>query len=182
MKTACILLAEGFEEVEAITPADYLRRAGIDVTIAGITGKRVRGCHGIIIETDSGQEALDKDYDAILIPGGMPGARNLAENALVRGLIIRHYKKGKIIAAICASPALVLHAACNLLEGKKFTGYPGTEDQIKGGHFFPERVVVDGNIITSQGPGTAGEFAISIISLLEGPQKANEVAQHTLLK
>ena len=182
MKTACILLAEGFEEVEAITPADYLRRAGIDVSIAGIAGKRVRGCHGIVIEADSDPEALDKDYDAIVIPGGMPGARNLADNALVRSLIIQHYEKGKLIAAICASPSVVLHAACNLLQGKKFTGYPGTEDQIKGGHFFAERVVVDGNIITSQGPGTADEFAISIISVLEGPQQANEVVQHALLK
>lgn len=182
MKTACMLLAEGFEEIEAVTPIDYLRRAGIYVNVVGIVGKRVRGSHGIIIETDSGPEALEKDNDAIVIPGGMPGASNLANSALVRSLIIRHYEKGKLIAAICASPAIVLHGACNLLQGREFTCYPGTEDQIRGAHFRAERVVKDGNIITSQGPGTAGEFAISIISVLEGPQKANEVAQHTLLK
>ncbi len=182
MKTACLLLAEGFEEVEALTQADYLRRAGINVTIAGIAGKNARGAHGIVVETDAGPEALEREYDAIVLPGGMPGARNLAESSAVRNLISRHYAQGKLIAAICAAPAVVLHGACNLLQGKKFTGYPGTEDSVKGAHFVPERVVVDGNIITSRGPGTAGEFAVAIIAALEDRQKADEVARHALLK
>jgi 4-methyl-5(b-hydroxyethyl)-thiazole monophosphate biosynthesis len=89
---------------------------------------------------------------------------------------------GKIIAAICAAPAVVLHGACKLLQGKKFTGYPGTEESVQGARFIPDRVVVDGTIITSRGPGTAGDFAIAIIAALENRQKAEEVAQHTLLK
>jgi 4-methyl-5(b-hydroxyethyl)-thiazole monophosphate biosynthesis len=182
MKKACLLLAEGFEEVEAITPADFLRRAGIEVTIAGISGRKVKGSHGIVVETDASSEALAKDYDAIVLPGGQPGANNLAASPAVRDLLIRHSQKGKLIAAICASPAVVLHGSCNLLQGKKFTGYPGTEVSVKGAHFVPDRVVIDGNYITSRGPGTAGEFAIAIIAALEGRQKADEVAQHALQK
>lgn len=182
MKTACLLLAEGFEEVEALTQADYLRRADIDVTIAGIAGRKIKGAHGIIVEADAGPEALKGDYDAVILPGGMPGARNLAESPAVRSLINRHYTEGKLIAAICAAPAVVLHAGCNLLQGKKFTGYPGTEDSVTGAHFMSEHVVIDGNIITSRGPGTAGEFAVAIIAALENRQKADETARHTLLK
>jgi len=182
MKTACLLLAEGFEEVEALTQADFLRRGGIEVTIAGIAGKKVKGSHHIVVETDAGPEALTRDYDAIVLPGGMPGARNLAESKAVRDLILRHQSKGKLIAAICAAPAVVLHGGCNLLQGKKFTGYPGTEESVTGAHFLPDRVVIDGNLITSRGPGTAGEFAVAIIEALEGHQKAQEVAQHALLK
>jgi 4-methyl-5(b-hydroxyethyl)-thiazole monophosphate biosynthesis len=182
MKTACLLLAEGFEEVEALTQADYLRRAGIHVTIAGIAGRKIKGSHGIAVEADAGPEALEDSYDAIILPGGMPGARNLAESPAVRNLINRHYTKGKLIAAICAAPAVVLHGGCNLLQGKKFTGYPGTEESVQGARFIPDRVVIDGNIITSRGPGTAGEFAVAIIAALENKQKADEVAQHALLK
>lgn len=182
MKTACILLAEGFEEVEALTPADYLRRAGIEVTLVGIASKIVRGSHGITVQADAGSEALQREYDAVVLPGGMPGARNLAESAAVRACIERHHRDGKLIAAICAAPAVVLHGACDLLKGKKFTGYPGSEDSVRGAIFVSERVVIDGALITSRGPGTAGEFSIAIIAALENQQKAEEVAKHALLK
>ncbi len=182
MKTACILIAEGFEEVEALTPADFLRRAGIQVTLVGVTGLLVKGSHGIAVQTDAGIEALQREYDAIVLPGGMPGAKNLAENAAVRSCIELQQRKGKLIAAICAAPAVVLHGACNLLKGKKFTGYPGTETSVTGATFIPDRVVIDGNLITSRGPGTAGEFAIAIIAALENQERADEVAQHALLK
>jgi len=182
MKRACILLAEGFEEVEALTPADYLRRAGIEVTLIGVTSSLVKGSHGIAVQTDAGIEALRREYDAVVLPGGMPGAKNLAENAEVRARIERQHREDKLIAAICAAPAVVLHGACDLLKGKKFTGYPGTEESVRGAIFVPERVVVDDTLITSRGPGTAGEFAIAIIAALENRDKANEVAQRALLK
>ena len=182
MKHACILLAEGFEEVEALTPADYLRRAGIEVTLIGVTSSAVKGSHGITVQTDAGTEALQREYDAIVLPGGMPGAANLAESAAVRARIQQQHREGKLIAAICAAPAVVLHGACDLLKGKKFTGYPGTENSVSGAMFVPERVVVDGALITSRGPGTAGEFAIAIIAALENREKADEVAQRALLK
>ncbi len=182
MKRACILLAEGFEEVEALTPADYLRRAGIEVTLVGITSNLVKGSHGIYVQADAGIEALWQEYDAIVLPGGMPGAKNLAENAEVCARIVQQQHEGKLVAAICAAPAVVLHGACGLLKGKKFTGYPGTEDSVSGATFVPERVVIDGALITSRGPGTAGEFAIAIIAALENREKADEVVQHTLLK
>jgi len=182
MKTACVFLAEGFEEVEAITPVDYLRRAGIEVTMAGIMNKFPKGTHGILIQADAGIEALERIYDAIIIPGGMPGAQNLADNPSVRACIERHNHEGKIIAAICAAPAVVLHGACNMLQGKKFTGFPGTEDSVKGAHFIAEPVVVDGTLITSRGPGTAGNFAIAIIAALSGPAEAHEIAKHALVQ
>lgn len=96
-------------------------------------------------------------------------------------MILRHHERGKIIAAICAAPAVVLHGACGILEGKRFTGFPGTESTVKGGHFVPERVVVDGTLITSRGPGTAGEFAIAIITALVGEPAAKSVADSVLL-
>lgn len=182
MKTACIVLAEGFEEVEALTPADYLRRAGIDVTLIGIGSRLVKGSHGIAVQTDAGTEALEREYDAIVLPGGMPGAKHLAESAELRARLQRQRHDGHLIAAICAAPAVVLHGACGLLKEKKFTGYPGTEESVRGAIFVPERVVVDGDLITSRGPGTAGEFAIAIIAALESPQRADEVAQRALLK
>ncbi len=92
MKHACILLAEGFEEVEALTPADYLRRAGIEVTLIGVTSSAVKGSHGITVQTDAGTEALQREYDAIVLPGGMPGAANLAESAAVRARIQQQHR------------------------------------------------------------------------------------------
>ena len=182
MKRACIFLADGFEEVEALTPADYLRRAGIEVTLASIGGKTVKGSHGITVIADAGPEALDADYDAVICPGGMPGARYLAESEKVRACILRHQAKGKVVAAICASPAYVLDGSCHLLKGRNFTGYPGTESMVQGGHYKKDPVVIDGTIITSAGPGTAGAFAIALIEALLGEAKAEEVRQHTLLR
>ncbi|MCX8013681.1 MAG: DJ-1/PfpI family protein [Rectinema sp.] len=181
MKRALIFLADGFEEVEALTPADYLRRAGIEVVLAGIAGKTVKGARGITVIADAGPEALDMDYDAVICPGGMPGARNLADSEKVKSCILRHHVQGKIVAAICASPAYVLEGSCHLLRGKKFTGYPGTESMVQSGYYQHDPVVVDSGIITSKGPGTAGAFAIALIDALAGHAKAQEVRQHTLL-
>lgn len=184
MKKACILLAEGFEEVEAITPADYLRRAGVEVTILGVGGREIKGSHGITVSADATLDS-EKDaplFDAVILPGGMPGAKHLAESKDVVDLIQHHYAAGRIVAAICAAPAVVLHGACNLLQGKRFTGFPGTESQVKGGLPLAERVVIDGNLITSRSAGTAGEFAVAIAAALVGGKAAGSVAESVLLR
>jgi protein deglycase len=184
MKKACILLAEGFEEIEAVTPIDYLRRAGVEVTILGVGGLHVRGSHGIVVSADAAldEKSAGQVYDAVIIPGGMPGAKHLAGSKDAVDLIRRHYADGKVVAAICAAPAVVLHGACGLLQGKRFTGYPGTETQVKGGFPQAERVVIDGNLITSRGAGTAGEFAMALIDALARRAEADRVAEAVLLR
>ncbi len=182
MKTACLLLADGFEEVEAVTPVDYLRRAGIDVRILGVTGASVTGSHGIRIEATLGAEGFDGDYDCIVVPGGGRGADNIAASPAAVHLIKRHFEAGKLIAAICAAPAVVLHEACGILKGRRFTGYPGTEAKVEGAIFSGERVVMDGNLITSRAAGSAGEFAQAVVRSLVGEKAATELATSVLLQ
>ena len=188
MKKAIVLLADGFEDVEAITPIDYLRRAGIDVTVASISKKhkvegRWSGIKVIAGATLAELISINKDlkhWDAVIIPGGIPGATNLAESQDVCTLLNEMAITGKLICAICASPAVVL-APLGLLAGKKFTCYPKMEERVKDGEWSEDRVVVDGNIITSRGAGTAGEFAIAIIEKLLGEAAAKKIADAVLL-
>jgi protein deglycase len=180
MKKACVLLAEGFEEVEAITPMDYLRRAGIEVTVFGVGGLKITGAHGIVMSADATLGRGAAIFDAIVVPGGMPGARNIADSAEAVDLIKRHAASGALVAAICAAPAVVLHRACGLLRGRRFTGYPGTERQVDGGIFVPERVVIDGKLFTSRAAGTAGEFTFAIIAELLGETEAKKIAEGVL--
>ena len=185
MKRACVLLAEGFEEIEALTPVDYLRRGGVEVVVLGLGGLKVRGARGIEVVADAVLQdavAAGWSFDAVVIPGGMPGARNLAESRAARDFILSHSKDDKIIAAICAAPALVLHEACGLLAGKRFTCYPGMEQRVSGAHHSAERVVVDGNFITSRAAGTAGEFAVALLGALAGNSQAETVAESVLLE
>ena len=187
-KRVIVLLAEGFEEVEAVTPIDYLRRAGVELTTAAI-GKNpaVKGSHGIQITADTTMESLLKEgkpdvsgWDGVVVPGGLPGSDNLAASTETQGFLKEMGGAGRIICAICAAPARVL-APLGLLEGKKFTCYPGEEKKVSGGEWKQERVVVDGNIITSRGAGTAGEFACAIIDMLAGPGEGKKIAEKALL-
>ena len=199
-KKAIVLLAEGFEEVEAVTPIDYLRRAGIEVTTAAIgpeaSGKNltVKGSRGIQIIADTALESLLEEgklvpdcWDAVVVPGGLPGADNLAASKETGTFLKAMAGAGKLVSAICASPAWVL-SPLGLLTGKKFTCYPGAEEKAltpgsagAGAEWKQDRVVVDGNIITSRGPGTAGEFACAIIGVLVNEAEAKSVAEKTLL-
>jgi 4-methyl-5(b-hydroxyethyl)-thiazole monophosphate biosynthesis len=186
MKTAYVLIAEGFEEVEALTPVDYLRRAGIDVLTLGVgpdggPAAEVQGGHGIAVRADRPLGASDALRDAIIVPGGGGGVRSLAASPAAIDLIRRHHAAGKLVAAICAAPAVVLHEACGLLGGASFTGFPGTEAKVSGARFSPERVVRDGQLITSRAAGTAGEFSRGIIAALVGEDIAREVADKVLL-
>ena len=185
-KNAIVLLADGFEEVEAVTSIDFLRRTGIEVTIAAIDGNLlVKGARGIVINADVtlydliNQHETDV-YDAVIIPGGMPGATNIAASPEARAVIMEMAAAGKWICAICAAPAVVL-SPLGLLSGKKFTCYPDMEKMVQGGHWTDESVVIDGNIITSRSPGTAGKFAITVIVQLLGETEGDRIARAVLL-
>lgn len=181
MKKAVVLLADGFEEVEAITPIDFLRRAEIDVTVAGVTGRDVVGAHDIRVNTDITVDELIGSFDAVVIPGGKRGAENIASNADAIALIRRQLDAGRLVAAICASPGVVL-GGHDLIGDRAYTCYPGFEERVSGGRFSEERVVSDGNLITSRGPGTAAEFAFEVIRALGDPAAADRVHRLTLQK
>lgn len=172
MAHAVVVLAEGFEEIEAVTPVDVLRRAGVEVTLAGVGGRRIRGARGVVYEADCLLEAAPRDADLLVLPGGMPGASNLAAAPAVGELVHAIYARGGRVAAICAAPAVAL-APLGLLEGKRATCYPGFEERFGPGvERASERVVVDGRITTSRGPGTALEFALSLVEQLVSAEAA----------
>jgi 4-methyl-5(b-hydroxyethyl)-thiazole monophosphate biosynthesis len=179
MKKIAVLLAEGFEEVEAATPIDFLRRAGVEVITAGVNGKTVRGAHGVPFTADVLLKDLPADLDGVVIPGGMPGAANIAKSAEALELAKKLCAAGKLLAAICAAPGVVL-GPNGFLKGKRFTCYPGYEKDVSGAFFSEDRVVVDENLITSRGPGTAAEFALALIERLAGKQAADKVHKATL--
>lgn len=186
MKKALIFLAEGCEEVEAVTPIDFLRRAGINVVSVGVGGKRITGAHGLEISADMSLPELNAStadgFDALVFPGGMPGASNIASERGVIEMIRSFYEKGRLIAAICASPAVVL-AAAGILEGHRATCYPGMESLFGSGtEFCSDRVVEDGNLITSRGPGTAMEFSVKIVERLEGKKASEDLVKSSLMK
>jgi 4-methyl-5(b-hydroxyethyl)-thiazole monophosphate biosynthesis len=178
---AAVLLADGFEEVEAVTPIDFLRRAEIDTIIVGVSGREVAGGHNIYLTSDVSLSELDEDLDAVIIPGGMPGAENLSKSEKVVELITKMRDQGKLIAAICASPAVVL-GSHGFLKDKTYTCYPGFEKDVADGTHSNDRVVIDGSLITSRGPGTAAEFAVAIIRYLRGADAAQSIHRKTLQK
>ncbi|MDR1868036.1 MAG: DJ-1/PfpI family protein [Treponema sp.] len=183
MKTAVIFLADGFEEVEACTPIDYLRRAGVSVSTCALGSERtVKGSHGIAIVADTTVDLLAPaaQWDAVLLPGGMPGTAHLADSPSVGTFVQAMQSYGKIVAAICAAPALVL-APLNMLKGKKYTCFPGLEDKVTEAFWSADRVVVDGNLITSRAAGTAGEWAAAIIHALCGAEAAQRISANVLL-
>lgn len=179
-KKALVILAQGFEEIEAVTPIDMLRRAEVEVTVAGVGSDVITGSRKLMVRPDVRLEECDLDPDAVILPGGMPGAENLAASSKVKEFISKMDSKGKIIAAICASPALVL-APMGILNGKDATCYPGLDKNFSAEiKFSKEKVVQDGNVITSQGPVTAFEFARKITENLVGKAKADMVASQML--
>lgn len=181
-KKVVILLAEGFEEIEAVTPVDVLRRAGAEVILAGIGGMNIQGAHGVSYQADQALDKLSGDFDMLVIPGGMPGAKNIGESAKARELAEEMVRASKLVAALCAAPVMTL-GAWGLLDGRTATCYPGMEKMFPSTvAFSPERVVMDGNITTSRGPGTALEFSLALARQLVGEDKARELAEAMLLK
>jgi 4-methyl-5(b-hydroxyethyl)-thiazole monophosphate biosynthesis len=166
---ALVLLADGFEEIEAVTIIDVLRRAGVAVVTAALTSRSVRGSHAITLEADASLDAVsNEDFDAVVLPGGMPGSKHLRDDARVRALVRRAAESGKLVGAICAAP-IVLEAA-GLLAGKRATAYPGSE--LPSARYVEASVVTDGALVTSRGVGTALEFALALVERLAGAETA----------
>jgi len=180
MKKALIILAQGFEEIEAVTAIDILRRAGIQVTIAGLHDTKIKAARNTVILADGILDLIKDEFDALILPGGMPGASNLASSSTVTNFIKAMHGTGKIVAAICAAPAVVL-APAGILKNKSATCFPGMEDQFGDDVTYKEdAVVVDGNVITSRGPGTALRFALTIVEHLAGKEISEKIRQATL--
>ena len=182
MSNLYIFLAEGYEEIEALTVVDLLRRANIDIEMVSITGeKMVRGAHGINVEADVLYEEIKaEEADMLVLPGGMPGTKNLmAQEDLVSNLKQFH-EAGKAVAAICAAPMVL--GENGILEGKKAVCYPGFEANLKGATVLKEEAVTDGNVITSRGLGTAIEFAGEIITYFLDAKKAQEIKESVIYR
>ncbi len=184
-KKVLVILADGFEEVEATSPIDVLRRAGASVTVAALKpekGNLVRGAHDVWVRCDVELWDVREDrFDAIVLPGGMPGAMNLHKSEVVNSVVLDTYKRGDLVCAICASPAFVL-APTGILNGKKCTCYPGCESVAPQVKFGSYRAVRDGNVITSAGPGTALEFGILIAEALFGKEVSESVFSDMICK
>ncbi|MGM9760708.1 MAG: DJ-1 family glyoxalase III [Parabacteroides sp.] len=181
MKKAFLFLAPGFEEIEALATVDILRRGGVDVKMISITESRtVVGAHGIEVVADAlFGEVVYADADALILPGGMPGATNLNDCDPLRKLLLDQYRAGRIVAAICAAP-LVL-GGLGFLKGRRATCYPGFEDRLIGATITGEATETDGPVITGHGPGQAFNFGLALLSAIKNEAVADEVAGGMLL-
>jgi 4-methyl-5(b-hydroxyethyl)-thiazole monophosphate biosynthesis len=174
MKTALMLFAEGSEELEAVTVVNILRRAGVSVTLAGLTAGVLRGSRGVMLQPDTTLDAvLHQDFDMVVLPGGQPGTNHLKADARVLQLVQRMAEQGKYVTAICAAPAVL--AMAGLLDGRKATCFPACLDDFPRVSVQNAAVVEDGKFITSRGPGTAMDFALTLVERLVGHAKQLEV-------
>lgn len=182
MNTSYLFLAEGFEEVEAITTIDIMRRAGLKLNTVSISSNLdVTGAHGITIKADSlFNETNFADAEWLILPGGLPGADNLAGFKPLNDLLVSHHNHNGNIAAICASPAVVL-APLGILDGREAICYPGFEEAMKSAKKGYMPVCQDGNIITANGPAAATAFALAIVAKAAGEERSREVAEGLLL-
>ncbi len=179
---AFVLLANGFEEVEAITPIDVLRRAGIEVTTLSIhESKKLLGAHNVIIAADALlADKIDESADIIITPGGMPGSKHLKESTLVQKMLKKQHEENRYIASICASP-IVLESS-GVIKDTNFTCYPGFESEIQSGNFVDDRIVHDKKIVTAKGPGVAMEFSLKLVEILKGKEAADNIKQAMIVK
>ncbi|KAH3821866.1 hypothetical protein DPMN_123634 [Dreissena polymorpha] len=183
MTKALVILSEGAEEMETVISVDVLRRGGIEVTVAGLEGSDPVLCsRDVRIVPDKALSDTTGIFDVVICPGGAKGAKNLAESPEVGSILQKQEKEGRYIAAICAAPiALASH---KIAVGKSLTSHPSVKDKLvqAGYKYSEERVVQDGKLITSRGPGTTFEFALKIVEVLQGAEKANSLVNPMLLK
>lgn len=178
MALVLVPLAEGFEDMEAITITDLMRRGQIDVVTAGLKPGPVAGSRGTIVVPDmSLDEALKQSYDMVVLPGGQPGATHLEKDERIQSLLKKMAADNKVTAAVCAAPKVL--AVAGLLEGKRATSFPGTlsADEFPGIDISTDSVVKDGNIVTSRGPGTAIDFTLALIEILADEDVSRQVEQ-----
>lgn len=183
MAKTAIFMADGCEEIEGLTVVDLLRRAEIEIDMVSINGKKTAdGAHGISFSTDTDISEIDWDsYDALICPGGLPGTNYLAENEILVGKLREFKENGKLIAAICAAPALIF-GENGLVDGSEATCYPGLEDKLKGAKALTEEVVVSKNVITSRGMGTAIPFALAIVSYIKDEDTAKKLGESIVFR
>lgn len=182
-KTVYILIAEGFEEVEALTPLDLLSRVEINAVLVSCSDRlAVRGAHGVKIVCDTIIDNLeDGDVEeafGVILPGGLKGAENLRDSEGVKYILRDMMAARKMVAAICAAP-IVLKSA-DVIEGRRITSYPGFEEQLNGAKYIDENIVIDGNLITSRGPALAMDFSLAIVEHLCGTEKRHSLAKELL--
>ena len=182
MSKAYIFLADGFEEIEGLTVVDLLRRAGVEISMVSVMGRKsIAGSHKIMIEADQLFEESDfSDGEMFVLPGGMPGTLHLGAHKGLTELLKKADQEKKGIAAICAAPSVL--GDLGLLNGKKAVCYPGFEERLTGAVVSNDPVVTDGHITTSRGMGTAIDFALELITRLCGPEKADELARGIVYK
>jgi 4-methyl-5(b-hydroxyethyl)-thiazole monophosphate biosynthesis len=174
MKTVLVPLANGSEELEAVTVLNILRRAGIEAVSASLDGHPIRGSRGTMLIPDTSlDEALKLNFDMVVLPGGQPGTNNLKADARIIKLVQRMAADDRYVSAICAAPSVL--ASAGLLDGKRATSFPGSLDAFPKVSRQPQAVVEDGKLITSRGPGTAMDFALTLVERLAGKAKRDEV-------
>jgi 4-methyl-5(b-hydroxyethyl)-thiazole monophosphate biosynthesis len=174
MKTALVLFAEGSEELETVTIVNILRRGGVSVSLAGLTSGALCGSRGITLQPDTTLEAaLNQEFDMIVLPGGQPGTNNLKADARVLQLVKKMHTQEKYVTAICAAPSVL--ATAGLLDGKRATSFPAALSNFPNVNLQAAAVVEDGKLITSRGPGTAMDFALTLLERLAGVAKRVEI-------
>ncbi len=174
MPSALLPLANGSEDLEAITVLNILRRAGIEAVSASLDGQAVRGSRGTLLIPDTSlDEALKRRFDMVVLPGGQPGTNNLKADARIIKLVQDMAAEGRYVCAICAAPSIL--ATAGLLDGKRATSFPGALEAFPRVSQQPQAVVEDGKLITSRGPGTAMDFALTLVERLAGRSKRDEV-------
>jgi protein deglycase len=175
MKRAVVFLAPGFEEIEAVTAVDVLRRAGVTVIVAGIREGPITGSHEITVTPDALiGEVHPESVDMVVLPGGLPGSVHLRDDPRVRSFLRAMHRAGKYTCAICAAPTVL--KAAGVVTGRRLTSHPVVREDLREFDYREDRVVVDGPVVTSRGAGTAMEFALELVRLLVGPDKARELA------
>ena len=176
MRSVYVFCADGFEEVEGLTAVDLLRRAGVSVTMVSIMGRtKITGARNISVNTDILIEDIKEEADMLVLPGGMPGTLNLAGNETLAALIRSYDDRGKKLAAICAAPSIL--GVMGILKDKNAVCFPGFEEKLAGANVLDVPAVTDKNVTTGRGMGAATDFALELIRVLQGEDKAKEMAE-----